>query len=127
MRRSRPTADRTFLQKQQLEAELLASGISADDIKNKEDAWASAIQARYQSLGLSSEEPPSLSAQTDAVVASIAVSDDSLKTLADERAASTKRYLVTELGIAADSAVIRQADVNDEANRLSGVEMSLEG
>ncbi len=125
--RLHPTADRTRLQKRQLEAELVAGGISEEAIKGKEDAWAGAIESRYQALGLATSEPPTLADQADAVIASIEISEDLLKSLADERAASTKRFLVNEQGISADRAVIRQADITDESNRLSGVEMSLDG
>jgi hypothetical protein len=124
--RLHPTADRKNLQLGQLKADMLADGLSEEAINSKDSSWTAAIGKRYQALGLTEEAPPSLSKQADAVTASIAITDDALKTLADERAASAKRFLVNEQGMAADRAVIEQADPAADANRFSGVEMSVD-
>ena len=125
--RLHPTADRKYLQLGQLKSDMLADGLSEEAISSKDSSWTAAIGKRYQALGLPEEEaPPSLSKQADAVIASIAIADDALKTLADERAASTKRFLVNEQGMAADRAVIAQADLAADGNRFSGVEMSVD-
>ena len=56
----------------------------------------------------------------------MAIPDSALKSLADERAASAKRFLVNEQGMPADRAVLEQADPAADGNRFSGVEMSVD-
>ncbi|MEP1595832.1 MAG: DUF748 domain-containing protein, partial [Halieaceae bacterium] len=124
--RLHPTADMKYLQAQQLTAEMLADGLSEEAIATKNDQWQNAIEKRYQTLNPDEEESPSISKQADAVIASKVVPDSALKALADERAASVKRFLVNERGMAADRAVLEQADPTAEGNRFSGVEMSVD-
>ena len=124
--RLHPTADLKYLQAQQLQSELLAQGLSAADIDSKDSVWQGAIEQRYKALRPTEEAPPSLSKQADAVIASMAVPDGALKSLADERAASAKRFLVNEQGMPADRAVLEQADPAADGNRFSGVEMSVD-
>jgi len=60
------------------------------------------------------------------VLASISISDEALANLAVERATEAKRYLVNEAGVDADRAVIDSVDPQDEANRISGIEFSID-
>ena len=124
--RLHPTADLKYLQAQQLQSELLAQGLSAAAIDSRDSVWQGAIEQRYKALRPTEEAPPSLSKQADAVIASMAVPDGALKSLADERAASAKRFLVNEQGMPADRAVLEQADPAADGNRFSGVEMSVD-
>jgi hypothetical protein len=124
--RLHPTADRLHLQQKSLQAELLNEGLTSDDIKAKSERYASAVERRYRSLGIEEEELPSLRGQLGLVTASIQIDDAQLEALAQERAAATKRYLVTEVGLSASSSVIEQPDIEEEGNRFSGVEMSLD-
>jgi len=64
--------------------------------------------------------------QAAAIRRSIVVPNQALNTLASERAASAKRYLVNELQLEADRAVIELSDADDEKNLFSGIEMSVD-
>ncbi|QIB66749.1 hypothetical protein [Kineobactrum salinum] len=48
-----------------------------------------------------------------------------LATLARDRAAASKRFLVNDAGIAADRAVIEEADPDNGAENVSGVKMAI--
>jgi hypothetical protein len=124
--RFNPQTDRANLQMAALEQELLAEGLTQDDIDRRTDAWISAVERRYTGLGRSAEETPTLSQQADAVLAAIPVSDDALADLALQRATEAKTFLVTEAGVEADRAVIDSVDPADEANRISGIEFSID-
>ncbi len=129
--RLHPDTDPAKLQAALLREELLASGLNPEDIDNRSDAWAEAIAERYTGLAAkgadeAGAEPPSPVIQARRVREQIAVPPDMLKTLAEDRAAAAKRFLVNEGGIAADRAVVAQADPGDEAHSFSGVEMSLD-
>ena len=87
---------------------------------------ASALAARIQDSGCSILITADGAFRGNKTVPLKDIADDALKTLADERAASTKRFLVNEQGMAADRAVIAQADPAADANRFSGVEMSVD-
>jgi len=129
--RIHPTADREFLQKSILEEQLLAAGLSGEDLSSKSAAWARSIQARYKQLAADTdsteggEDVPMLR-QYERVVASVAVSDEQLKSLAEERAVALKRYLVNDLRLAADRSAIESPDITDEANKFSGVELGVD-
>ena len=45
--------------------------------------------------------------------------------LAANRAATVKRYLVNEAGLAPDRAVVGQGNLNEDANLFSGVELDI--
>jgi hypothetical protein len=124
--RFNPKTDRARLQMQSLEQEMLAEGLTQDDIDRRTDAWISSMERRYAALGLSPAEPPSLSQQGDAVLAAIAVPDSVLADLALQRATEAKRFLVNEAGVDADRAVIDSVDPADEANRISGIEFAID-
>ena len=124
--RLHPTADLKYLQAQQLKSELLEQGLSTTAIDSKDSLWESAIEQRYQALQPTEEAPPSINKQEAAVIAAMAIPDSALKSLADERAASAKRFLVNEQGMPADRAVLEQADPAADGNRFSGVEMSVD-
>ncbi|GAB3278098.1 DUF748 domain-containing protein [Parahaliea aestuarii] len=130
--RLNPDSDRQKLQQQLLQEALLADGLTEADISGKSDAWAEVIARRYAALAIPPEaatddaEPPSPLAQSRRVQEQFPVPDAALKTLAEERAASSKRFLVNEGGIAADRAVIEQTDPAADYNSFSGVEMSVD-
>ena len=126
MGRFNPQVDRSRLQKQALDQQLLNEGLSAEDIAKRSEAWVSAVEKRYRALGLAPPEEPSLSQKADAVLTDIAVTDADLQALAVARATEAKRYLVNEAGVDADRAVIDSVDPDDEANRISGIEFSID-
>ena len=124
--RFNPKTDRARLQMQSLEQEMLAEGLTQEDIDRRTDAWISSVERRYADLGLSPAEPPSLSQKGDAVLAAIPVPESVLADLALQRATEAKRFLVNEAGIDADRAVIDSIDPADEANRISGIEFAID-
>ncbi len=126
--RFNPESDAEKLRSQLFEQQLLASGLSESDISARSEAWQQAVAARYQQLAQNGEEasPPPLPVQAQAVSAQITLPADALKMLAEERAASAKRFLVNEAGIPADRAVIERSNAGAEGNTFSGVEMSIE-
>ena len=124
--RLHPSADLKYLQSQRLTSEMVSAGVSEEAIANKDSQWQTAIEQRYKALNPADEPAPSINKQADAVIASILVPQSDLKALADERAASAKRFLVNEQGMAADRAVLEQADPAADGNRFSGVEMSVD-
>jgi Domain of Unknown Function (DUF748) len=128
--RIHPTADRDSLRLITLNQELVAAGLSTGDIENREQSWISAIENRYQSLptgeGAANAEAPSFKQMYQSVVASIAVDDALLESLAEERAVAVKRHLVNALQLPADRAAIEAFAIDDEANRFSGVELQID-
>ena len=129
--RLHPSADRERLQKNILEQELVAAGLSAQDVASKGELWAEAIQARYKQLGNTggaSEDGSDMPVheQYQQLVAGIAVSDKQLQALSEERAVSVKRYLVNELQFPADRSAIELVAVDDEKNVFSGVELGVD-
>ena len=60
------------------------------------------------------------------VVESIDIPDIQLRELAQERAATVKRYLLNEAALAPERAVVGKANLEDEDNSFSGVEMGIE-
>ncbi|MEH6610981.1 MAG: DUF748 domain-containing protein [Halioglobus sp.] len=124
--RLHPTADRLYLQQSSLSAELLEEGLTNDEIKAKSERYIGAVERRYLTLGIEEEALPSLRSQLGLITANIQIDNTLLEALAQERAAATKRYLVNEAGLPASSSVIEQPDIEEEGNRFSGVEMSLD-
>ena len=123
--RIHPTADKERLQKNLLKAELQTQGLSAEEVGSKGELWAQAISARYKKLPESAEDV-SLHEQYVQVVASIAIADQQLEALAQERAVSVKRYLVNELQFSAERAAVELSGLNDEKNVFSGVELGVD-
>nr|WP_277602438.1 DUF748 domain-containing protein [Parahaliea mediterranea] len=135
--RINPDTDRAKLQQRQLREQLLAEGLSEEDIDGRGERWAQAIAARYQALpesarGDSDPEadpeapPPSPRIQARKVQEQLPVPAGALRELAGERAADSKRFLVNEGGLAADRAVVANTDPADPANTFSGVELSVD-
>ena len=124
--RLHPTADKERLQKSLLNEELQAAGLSPQEIGNKGALWGKAIQSRYKQLPAASADEVSMHEQYQQVVASMAVSNQQLQDLAEERAVSVKRYLVNELLFPAERSAIELVDVDDEKNVFSGVELGVD-
>ncbi|TCO78400.1 DUF748 domain-containing protein [Chromatocurvus halotolerans] len=112
-----PQADLPALREQALRQQLLADGLSEDDLVAQNAAWKAALAARYQAMdeiaaeGNSGEETPAaedLPAETlrRAILAAVGIPTETVETLIRSRAATVKRYLVTECGIAADRLTI---------------------
>jgi len=119
-------ADRSALQRQALEQQLIAAGLPAADVASRGPGYMEAIDKRFAALAGNAGET-SFQQRLDAVVATIAVSDEQLRELAQNRAVATKDYLVNELGLPADRAVIEQsAELDASAQVFSGVTLDLD-
>ena len=118
-------ADRTALQQQALRDQLLAEGISEEDIGSKSSTWEKSINKRYKDAGLVDGEEVSILQKYDAVAGRIDIPDQDLLELAEARAVAVKSYLVNEAGLAPDRAVIAQGDLAAEENTFSGAELGL--
>ncbi|MEP5566316.1 MAG: hypothetical protein ABJN62_00655, partial [Halioglobus sp.] len=78
-------------------------------------------------LGGDNAEDVSFSEQLTAVKGNVPISQEQLQDLAQARAVATKEYLVNELGLSADRAVINQVGaLLEEENTYSGVELELD-
>ena len=109
-----------------LNADLMADGLSQDDIDARSDRFLAAVERRYKRLDNATDETPTHSAQRDAVLATYPVDDSTLADLALARATNAKAFLVNDTGLDADRAVIDGVDATDEANRVSGIEFAID-
>ncbi len=120
-------SDRERLQRDALRAELLDAGISRQAIDEGDETWAAAVSARYAALsGTESVADVPITSQYDALVANVPVADDALLKLAADRAVAVKQVLVNEGGLAADRAVIEQANISPGENNFSGAELDVD-
>ena len=120
-------SDLDRLRRNQLEAELLAEGIAQDDISKRGPDYMSAISKRYAALTNEDSREVSFSEQLRAVRGSVNISQEQLRDLAQARAVATKEYLVNQLGLSADRAVINQVgELLEEDNTYSGVELEID-
>ena len=121
-------ADRERMQKNAVKVQLLAAGLSAEEITAKGLDWEEAISSRFKALatGNTDEAAPTAREQYLLVVESIDIPDIQLRELAQERAATVKRYLLNEAALAPERAVVGKANLEDEDNSFSGVEMGIE-
>jgi hypothetical protein len=122
-------ADREHLQINILQQQLVAGGLSAEELDSKGRTWEKAIAERYKSLPASTGQAADLAPrdQYQSVLHSIEVSDARMIELAEQRAIAVKVYLVNEAQLQADRAVVEQTALDDEANRFSGVELGMGG
>ena len=110
--------DARVLKAKALDDALLADGLTPESLAARDAAWAEAVAARYAPLappaGAEGEEAalPPPAAQYDAVVDTMALPPRALETLATDRAAAVKRYLVTSKGIAADRVAISSGEAD---------------
>ncbi|RLA20704.1 MAG: hypothetical protein DRQ56_02565 [Gammaproteobacteria bacterium] len=129
--RLHPRADKERLQRDHLDVELQAAGLSTEDIANKSPLWADVIRARYRQLPGATDtnadgSEVTIHTQYQQVVANIDINDEQLKKLAQVRAVAVKRYLVNELQLPANRSVIELVDVHAEENIFSGVELGVD-
>ncbi|CAA0123382.1 Uncharacterised protein [Halioglobus japonicus] len=120
--------DRERLQRNKLKAVLLERGLSEEEIKAKSAEWEEAIAALYADLATQDDGTAPLTPheQYESVEASITISDEQMLTLANERAVAVKLYLASVAGLAAERAVVAQANLKDSDNEFSGAELSIE-
>jgi uncharacterized protein DUF748 len=119
--------DRERLQRNKLNTVLLERGLSEEEIKARSPQWEEEIAALYSGLpdtGADTMEPTALE-QYKRVEASITVSDEEMISLASARAAAVKLYLVSEVNLAPERAVVSQANLKESDNEFSGVELGI--
>jgi len=118
-------SDRESLQTAALHSELLASGLSQEQIDDREEAFIDAIAARYGTLQPTGEAQAWLE-QYRAVRNTMPVSEQQMLQLAEARAVAVKQYLVTAKGMPADRAAINASPIEDSAHQFSGVDLELD-
>jgi len=121
------SADRERLQKNALGEQLVAAGLTPQEVESKGPAWEKAIQKRFKSLpaGTGEKADPTVREQYLQVVHSIPISDAQMLDLAEQRALAIKTYLVNQAQLEADRAVIEKAALDDKAHIFSGVELGV--
>jgi hypothetical protein len=118
-------ADRERLQKNILQAELVAAGLPEEELSSKGPAWEEAIAARYQAL-VPGETELSSREQYQKLAQEVPLPDSDLLTLATERAVAVKTYLVTEAGLDPARAAIAKSDLGAGNNLYSGAELEID-
>ena len=118
-------ADRERLQKNLLQAELLADGLPESELSSKGPEWETAIAARYQAAA-PGETNLTASEQYRKLAQDIPLPDTDLLELASARAVAVKSYLVNEAGLDPDRAAISKPDLDAKANLYSGAELDID-
>jgi hypothetical protein len=118
-------ADRERMQKNRLQAELVAAGLSEQEASDKGPAWEEAIVERYQALS-PGETEQTVREQYLKLALEIPVTDTDLLALASDRAIAVKTYLVNESGMSPERAAISKGDLDPEKNLYSGVELEVD-
>jgi Domain of Unknown Function (DUF748) len=124
--RLQPQGDRERLQKNALQAQLLAQGLSREELDSKGPAWENAIHKRYRELETAAADEITVREQYLQLAHAIEIPDSALEDLAEARAVAVKTYLVNEAQLDANRAVIDQAHLDDKANLFSGVELGVD-
>ena len=121
-------ADRERMQKEALNVQLLEDGVSPEEINTKGPQWQRAISKRHKryARSISGSNEPNIEEQYRQLVGAVAVPDEALIGLAEQRAVAVKTYLVNQSGIAANRAVIAKVSLDPKASDFSGVELGIE-
>ena len=121
-------ADGFSLQTNLLNQQLVDAGLPEKDLRSKSSQWEKAVSTRYQALATGdADDNLAMAAKFEAVVRSVPLPANALQELAETRAVAVKTYLVNDLGLASDRAVIEQSAVDDPAQLFSGVELNVDG
>lgn len=118
-------ADRERLQKNILQAELVAAGLPQEELSGKGPEWEKAIAERYQAMA-PGETGLTVNEQYLELARNIPLPDPDLLELASARAVAVKSYLVNEAGLSPDRAAIEPPNLKDRANLYSGVELEID-
>ena len=104
-----------------------AEGVAQDEITTRGPDYIDAVSKRFAAITGASSDEVSFSEQLTAVKANVTIGQEQLRDLAQARAVATKEYLVNELGLSADRAVINQVgELLEEENNYSGVVLELD-
>lgn len=115
-------ADTAALQRQQFEQQLLADGITQQDINQRTERWHNSINKLAAAAGLANDLPVVVKSQQ--LRSSIAVSAIELQQLGNRRAGEVKKYLVDATGLDPQRAAIAAAS-EDADEIFAGVEMAI--
>jgi hypothetical protein len=118
-------ADRERMQKNRLQAELVAAGLSEQEASSKGLAWEQAIVERYQALS-PGETEQTVREQYLKLALEIPIADTDLLALASDRAIAVKTYLVNDAGLSPERAAISKSNLDPEKNLYSGVELEID-
>jgi uncharacterized protein involved in outer membrane biogenesis len=118
-------ADRERMQKNRLQAELVAAGLSEEEASSKGPAWEAAIVARYQALS-PGETEQTVREQYLKLALEIPIADTELLALASDRGITVKTYLVNDAGLSPERATISKSDLDPKTNLYSGVELQID-
>jgi Domain of Unknown Function (DUF748) len=120
-------ADREQLQRAMLDEQLLAQGLTQEDISSRTADYIATVENRYEALIGGNAGDASFSEKYSRVLQDINISEDELRSLAQARGVVVKEYLVNELGLGADRAALEQAtQLEAESQTFSGVTLGLE-
>tara|TARA_R110000772_G_scaffold141114_7_gene250548 strand:+ start:51462 stop:54326 length:2865 start_codon:yes stop_codon:yes gene_type:complete len=122
-------SDRTQLQRQLFDAALLEAGLAVEDIRDRTRAWEDTIRDLYGGLALpppngETADAPSVLQQARIVRDQWPVPDAALVQLAQQRAATTRDFLL-QTGVDALRLEIVPAENSDTAEPFSGVELAI--
>lgn len=117
--------DRERMQKNRLQAELVAAGLPEQEASSKGPAWEEAIVERYQALS-PGETEQTVREQYLKLAAEIPIADTDLLALASNRAIAVKTYLVNDAGLSPERAAISKSTLDPEKNLYSGVELEID-
>lgn len=123
-----PKTDGRQLREMRLRDELLAQGLTPADLEQRSEAWTAAIDQRYAALpnttASEDAEKPSTLARYRAVRDAVVLPENALPTLASERAAAVKRFLVNQAGIAPERITIDSVDDSDSGSSAAIMEVA---
>lgn len=122
------SADRERLQKETVKMQLIDDGLPVEELDSKGPAWEKAIARRYKKLPekIAGQTEPTARQQYLHIASSISISDQQLLELSEQRAIAAKSYLINELGMAVDRAVVGKSDLDAKNNLFSGVSLGID-
>ncbi len=122
-----PESDLEQLQRNALDLELAANGLTEEEISAKGKAWETAISKRIAALPAPPEDaaPLTIRDQYLKVASTVPLPDAALTALSQQRAVAVKAIFVTEGGLAPERAAVGQAKEKSEGGNFSGVELEI--
>ncbi|MFT4613868.1 MAG: hypothetical protein ACI9NT_001009 [Bacteroidia bacterium] len=123
-----PEADLKRLQRNALDVQLRASGLTQEDIDSRTTAWNEVVSKRYRKLDDASDDasPSTAQEQYRQIATATDVPQDTLDALVADRAEAVRKYLVDEAGLAAERVQVDPDRINVELPPISGVQLILE-
>lgn len=123
--RLQPKADRERLQKNLLQEQMVAAGLSQEDWASKGPAWEEAIGRRHAEMSPGATDL-TVREQYLALAQAIPLDDAAMLALANDRAVAVKSYLVNTASLGADRVAIAKPDLDKKTNLYSGAELAID-